>query len=76
MSRLPYQPPRRFADLARMKAKKAEWNMGLQKIGELTHSSKRQVLRDYLPYFRIINKKKRGFIASLGLEKEEIKAIN
>jgi replication factor C large subunit len=71
----PYQPPRRFADLARRRKRINDLEAVTRKIGELTHSSRRAVVRDYLPYMRIIFKKQKGFAEGLGLEKDDVKAI-
>jgi len=71
----PYQPPRRFADIARNRKRMADMAVIGRKLGKLTHSSRRAVIRDYLPYLKIINKKHKGFLESLGLEKDEVKTI-
>ena len=72
---VPYQPPKRFMEMARAKFGKAERQSLYLKIGELTHSSAKQVRRDYLPYLKIIMKKDKTFADSLGLLPEEVKSI-
>jgi len=72
---VPYQPPRRFADMARRRKRMADMDAACRKIGELTHSSKRAVIRDYLPYLKIIMKNQKGFAESIGLDKEDVKGI-
>jgi replication factor C large subunit len=71
----PYQPPRRFADMARRRKRISDMDAVCRRIGELTHSSRRAVVRDYLPYLKIVFKKQKGFAAALGLDKDDVKAI-
>jgi len=71
---IPYQPPRRFSQLGATKKNRELMNSICQRIGEITHSSKKVVRRDFLPFMKIIlakNKKEDfGFLA-----KEDVQAI-
>ncbi len=50
----PFQQPTRIMMMGRTRFKRAMMNNLAQRIGEHTHSSKKAVIRDYLPYFRIM----------------------
>ncbi|RLG71057.1 MAG: replication factor C large subunit [Methanobacteriota archaeon] len=49
-----FQPPSLLAKMARTKTLRETGNSLLQKIGERTHTSKRRVQTDILPYIRIV----------------------
>jgi replication factor C large subunit len=70
----PFQQPTRIVQLGRSRARRAMMDSLAARIGEFTHSSKRSVRRDYLPYIRIILSKKVGREPEQGLElgKEEL----
>jgi len=53
-----YQAPQRIMMMGRTKAKRADMQALCKKIGERVHVSTRAVKRDYLPYMRIMLKKK------------------
>lgn len=71
----PYQPPKRMMDLARSRKQRADQAEAYAKLGAHFHASRYKVAREYAPYLRILFKKDKGLAASLGLEKDEIKAI-
>jgi len=74
----PYQPPQRIAMLGRSKQKRAMLDSLCSRLGSFTHSSKRTVKRDYLPYLRIILRKRKKKDAREGdffLEPDEEKLI-
>jgi replication factor C large subunit len=71
----PYQPPKRMIDMARSRKQRADRAEAYAKLGSHLHASRRKVAREYAPYLRILLKKNKGLAASLGLEKDEIKAI-
>lgn len=69
----PYQTPQKLVMMGRTKAKRAMLNSLCERLGSYTHTSKRSVKRDYLPYFRIILKaKKQGDDFSLEPEEEKL----
>ena len=72
---VPYQPPQRIMMLGRTKVKRALVDSVCEKIGGVTHCSKRTVKKDYLPYLRIIMKKNKCLNERLGLGPEEIEAV-
>jgi replication factor C large subunit len=71
---VPYQQPKKIMMMARSRFRRAARNGVSAKIGEHAHCSKRIVVRDYLPYMRIIMEKGLGE-GDLELEEEDIKAI-
>jgi replication factor C large subunit len=74
----PYQSPQRIMMLGRSKQKRAIMNALCSKLGEFTHTSKRTIKRDYLPYLKIILKKQKKSQKEDGdffLETEEEKMI-
>lgn len=56
---IPYRPPDRFIKLANLKRKKAMMSGLYKKIGSHTHTSSKVVQNYYLPYLKILLKKKR-----------------
>jgi replication factor C large subunit len=69
-----YAPPTRFIQLARSRGRRALMDSLCRKIGAATHSSKKAVKRDFLPYWKIILKKQNPD-EFLDLEREEIDLI-
>ena len=55
----PYQSPQRIAMLGRSRERREVMDTLCSKLGMFTHSSRRTVKRDYLPYLRIILKKQK-----------------
>jgi len=71
---VPFQQPKKIMMMGRTRFKRAARNSTTAKIGEYTHCSKRIVVRDYLPYMKIILKKGLGE-KGLELGDEDIKVI-
>lgn len=71
----PYQPPRRFTELAATRKSRADMESACTKIGMLAHCSQATVVREYLPYMRLITRKRKGFADELGLDADEAKAV-
>lgn len=69
----PYKMPDRIIMMGRTKARRAVMASLCRKIGGFTHASSRVVKRDYLPYLRIIYRKKGIF--GLNLDKEEAEIL-
>ena len=69
-----YAPPDRLIRLGRSKAKRAQLNDICFYLGNQLHASQRVVKRDYIPYLRLILKKKKNFADGF-LEKEDIDFI-
>jgi replication factor C large subunit len=70
----PYQPPERLVRMARTATRRAAMDQLCGKLGLLTHSSKRAVKRDHLPYLRIVLEA-RPDEGIEGLEREDVEAI-
>ena len=70
---VPYRMPDRIMMMGRTKARRALLKSLCKKIGDFTHTSTKVVKRDYLPYLRIIYKKKGIF--GLDLDKEEAELL-
>ncbi len=71
----PYQSPRKLAMMGRSKQRRAMMNSLCERLGSFTHSSKRTVKRDYLPYLRVILKKQKKRTGDFLLESDEEKLI-
>jgi replication factor C large subunit len=72
----PYQQPTRIMQLGRSRIKRAQRDLLAARIGSFTHSSKRVVIKDYMPYLKIIlSGKTKEPETGLELEKDEIKII-
>ena len=73
----PFQQPTRIVQLGRSRARRAMMDSLASRIGEFTHTSKRSVRRDYIPYIRIVLSRKSGREPEQGLElgKEELALI-
>jgi replication factor C large subunit len=72
----PYQQPTRIIMMGRSRTRRAIINELSEKIGGFTHSSKRTVKKDYLPFLRIILRgKSQESAQGLELEKEEANLI-
>jgi replication factor C large subunit len=72
----PYKPPRKLIMMGRSRQRRAIMNSLCSRLGSFTHSSKRTVKRDYLPYLRIILKKcKKKTEGDFFLEPDEEKLI-
>jgi replication factor C large subunit len=73
----PYQQPTRIMMLGRSRGRRAVMDGLARKIGSHTHSSRRTVMRDYLPYIRMLLPKAKGLDQEPGveIEKEELEAI-
>ncbi|MCK4496906.1 MAG: replication factor C large subunit [Candidatus Aenigmarchaeota archaeon] len=72
----PYQPPKKLIMLGRSKQRRAMMDSLCSRLGSFTHSSKRTVKKDYLPYLRIILKKrKKKTEGDFFLESDEEKLI-
>lgn len=67
----PYQPPERIKRLGRTRAKRAVRDSLTGKISGITHCSKKTVIRDYLPFLKIISKGKVGMINNIELDPRE-----
>lgn len=72
---IPFQPPQRFLQLARTKTRREEQKGVEKKIGAYAHCSVRLVRQAYLPYFRLMVKKKAQGGIGLELAPEEIKIL-
>jgi len=70
-----YQPPKKFIQMARAKGRNAMIASAHSKLGGMLHCSKKSLLRDYAPYLKLIERKRKGFLESMGLDKDEIKAL-
>ncbi|RLJ04790.1 MAG: replication factor C large subunit [Candidatus Aenigmatarchaeota archaeon] len=55
---IPYQSPQRIRQMGRTKARREAVNNLCRKIGRLVHTSAGVARREYLPYLRILTKKK------------------
>ncbi len=71
---VPYQYPRRIAELARSRARRARMDALATSLGEMLHSSKKQVKREFLPYFRLMVRARGP--EYLGLTREEAELIS
>ncbi len=73
----PFQRPTRIAMLGRSRAKRAMMNSMASRIGGFTHSSRRVVRRDYIPYLRIMlsGRARKEPEQGLELEKDELALI-
>jgi replication factor C large subunit len=71
----PYQPPQRIAMMGRSKQRRAMMDSLCDRLGSFTHSSKRSVKRDYLPYLKIILKKRKREEGGFLLDSDEEKLI-
>ncbi|MEM5812550.1 MAG: replication factor C large subunit [Candidatus Aenigmatarchaeota archaeon] len=73
-----YQPPQKLSMMGEARGKRTEMDALCKKIGEFTHSSKRVVRRDYLPFLKIILKKGENHTKSdfsINFTKEEVEMI-
>jgi replication factor C large subunit len=72
---VPYQPPKRIAMLGKTRRQRAEISALCERLGDFVHASDRIVKRDYLPYFRMIARKKGFSDSGLELSEDEAKLI-
>jgi replication factor C large subunit len=73
----PYARPTRIMMLGRSRARRAMMNSLASRLGEFTHSSRRSVKRDYLPYLRmILSARQKEPEQGFDFEVEDIKLIN
>jgi len=70
-----YRPPEKILMMGRTRGKRAARLALCRKIGLKTHCSPYRVLKDYLPYLRIILKKQKGLAKPLDLTPEDLKAL-
>jgi len=72
-----YKPPRRIIELGRTKFKRAVLSSLCMKIGKHTHSSKRRVKRDILPFLKLVARNRKSDVAEkFELTEEETNIIN
>lgn len=70
-----YRPPEKILMMGRTRGKRAARLALCRKISLKTHCSPYRVLKDYLPYLRIILKKQKGLSESLDLTPEDLKLL-
>ena len=75
---IPYQPPKRFLELAKTKQKREILNNLCKRIGLKVHASSKIVMREYLPYLKIIINKNKGdkIIKEFEISEDELKIIS
>lgn len=69
-----YKPPDKFMLMGKTKAKRALRAEALKTLGKHTHCS-RQKAQTYLPYLKIITKKNKKILQSIGWSDEETKVL-
>jgi replication factor C large subunit len=70
-----YMPPDRFAMLARLKFSNAKMGALYDKVAKYTHSTRKIVKNEYLPYLRLLLASKKSGGHGLELSEEEKEAI-